>query len=73
MPQSNPRRRPDALLDALEALKRTEARRHREPDRSPLFHALAAEADALRRRIFRLAAEPEPVASEVPPEESRKG
>lgn len=59
---SDPRHQSDALLDALDALKRTEARRHREPIRSPLFHALAAEADAHRRRIFRIATELEPAS-----------
>lgn len=61
-------RRSDPLLDALEALKRTEARRHREPSRSPLFQALADEADAHRRRIFRIAAEPEPAPPDGPPD-----
>lgn len=64
MSHPDPRQRSDDLLDALDALKRTEARRHREPNRSPLFQALAAEADAHRRRIFRIAAEPDP---EAPP------
>lgn len=66
MSHPDPRRRSDALLDALDALKRTEARRHREPIRSPLFQALAAEADAHRRRIFRIATELDPAPTDGP-------
>lgn len=61
MPEPLRRNRSEELLEALDALKRTEVRRHREPSRSPLFHALADEADAHRRRIFRLATEPDRV------------
>lgn len=74
MSHPEPRQHSDDLLDALDALKRTETRRHREPNRSPLFQALAAEADVQRRRIFRIAAEPDPepappVPSKDPPNE----
>lgn len=66
MSHPDSRQRSDDLLDALEALKHTEARRHRAPIRSPLFQALAAEADAHRRRIFRIATELEAPAPEDP-------
>lgn len=66
MPHADPTGRSDRLLEALAALKQTEARRHREPDRGPLFRALADEADAHRRRIFRIAAEPESTQVDAP-------
>lgn len=75
MPDPNQPSRSDALLEALDALKRTEAQRHRAPNRSPLFRALADEADAHRRRIFRIATEPEPEPARrtVPPDDTPDG
>jgi hypothetical protein len=45
----------DKLMDALEDMKRTEARKRAEDVSTPAFHELANQVDAKSRRVFDLA------------------
>jgi hypothetical protein len=59
--------RSDALLDALNELRRLEAQKRREPISSPEFEDLAAKVEAKSQEIFRLAGEQARLGSEVGP------
>ena len=45
----------DALMDALDEMKRTEARKRRQHVSTPEFHQLAQDVEEKSRRVYRLA------------------
>lgn len=45
----------DALMDALDDMKRTEAKKRRQHVSTPEFHQLAQEVEDKSRRVYRLA------------------